>query len=148
MIWKTSAWGMREAFHDIYWTLEESTERPVSPLLTLRGPISLGSFHAPSTPGTCLHSIKPLSPLHLLTFPFCPQVKFRLARVAYEALHSYLLDPPPYLTYDAPAILDVFHVLSKAIFISSHVPLGVLPSAQRGLFPTPLFLLLFRVSFD
>ena len=127
--------------------LEESAERPVSPLLTLRGPAVLAVFPRPSAPGTGLQGIKPPSPSHLLAFPFRPQVEFRLACVANDARHSYLLDPPPYLTADAPAIRDVFRVLSKAIFISS-------PHASRcsllrpgSLFPTPRFLLLLQVSF-
>ena len=120
----------------------------MSPLLTLRGPAVLAVFPRPSAPGTGLQGTKPPSPSHLLTFPFCPRVEVRLACVASEARHSHLLDPPPYLTDDAPAVRGVFRVLSKAIFLSSPRPSRRSLLRPGSLFPTPRFLLLLQVSFD
>lgn len=72
--------------------------------------------------GTYLHSIRPLSPSHLLMFPFCPQIKFRLACTVYEALHSYLIDSSPHLSHSLPQSQLYWislNALSKLVFIAS-----------------------------
>lgn len=85
------------------------------------GPVTLAGLPLPPTHWALGYTASRHS-LHLLMFPFCPQIKFRLACMFYEALPSYLIDSSLHLSHSlsmSQLYWISFNVLSKLVFISS-----------------------------